>query len=149
MRACRLDEIPQLLNVLVGDMSLIGPRPLLPQDQPSDPRIRLSVRPGITGWAQVNGGTIVTPAEKDALDVWYIKHASLWLDLKIAFDTLRVALTGEALNPAAVSEALRFQRESLAARPVPWENRQAGQTRGICETDLAGPDVVESARARI
>ena len=113
IRAGRLDEIPQLLNVLVGDMSLIGPRPLLPIDQPSDPRLRLSVRPGITGWAQLNGGTFVTPAEKDALDVWYIKHASLALDLKIAINTLLFSVTGgEKMNHAAVEEAVRW-RETL------------------------------------
>jgi len=109
IRAARLDEIPQLLNVLVGDMSLIGPRPLLPVDQPSDPRLRLSVRPGITGWAQLNGGTFVSPAEKDALDVWYIKHASLALDLKIAIRTLLFSVTGgEKMNHAAVEEAVRW-----------------------------------------
>ena len=110
IRAGRLDEIPQLLNVLVGDMSLIGPRPLLPIDQPSDPRLRLSVRPGITGWAQLNGGTFVTPAEKDALDIWYITHASLALDLKIAVKTLLFSVTGgEKMNPAAVEEAVRWR----------------------------------------
>jgi len=110
IRAGRLDEIPQLLNVLVGDMSLIGPRPLLPIDQPSDPRLRLSVRPGITGWAQLNGGTFVTPAEKDALDVWYILHASLALDLKIAIKTLLFSVTGgEKMNHAAVEEAVRWR----------------------------------------
>ena len=110
IRAGRLDEIPQLLNVLVGDMSLIGPRPLLPIDQPSDPRLRLCVRPGITGWAQLNGGTFVTPAEKDALDVWYIKHASLALDLKIAINTLLFSVTGgEKMNHAAVEEAVRWR----------------------------------------
>jgi lipopolysaccharide/colanic/teichoic acid biosynthesis glycosyltransferase len=110
IRAGRLDEIPQLLNVLVGDMSLIGPRPLLPIDQPSDPRLRLSVRPGITGWAQLNGGTFVTPTEKDALDVWYITHASLALDLKIAIKTLLFSVTGgEKMNHAAVEEAVRWR----------------------------------------
>ncbi len=110
IRAGRLDEIPQLLNVLVGDMSLIGPRPLLPIDQPSDPRLRLSVRPGITGWAQLNGGTFVSPTEKDALDVWYIKHASLALDLKIAIKTLLFSVTGgEKMNHAAVEEAVRWR----------------------------------------
>src|SRR5262249_37625475 len=83
LRQSRIDELPQLLNVLVGDMSLIGPRPLLPQDQPSNASIRLMVRPGITGWAQVNGGSHLSPTEKEALDVWYISNASLWVDLRI------------------------------------------------------------------
>jgi lipopolysaccharide/colanic/teichoic acid biosynthesis glycosyltransferase len=111
IRAARLDEIPQLLNVLVGDMSLIGPRPLLPHDQPTDPRVRLLVRPGITGWAQLNGGTIVTPKEKDALDVWYIRHASFSLDLKIAMNTLLFAFTGEKMNRSVVEQALRWREE--------------------------------------
>ena len=64
LRQSRLDELPQLLNVLVGDMSLIGPRPLLPEDQPSNPTTRLLVRPGISGWAQVNGGKFLTPEQK-------------------------------------------------------------------------------------
>ena len=83
LRRTRFDELPQLLNVFVGDMSLIGPRPLLPRDQPPNSALRLTVRPGITGWAQVNGGTLLSSTEKDALDVWYILNASLWLDLRI------------------------------------------------------------------
>jgi lipopolysaccharide/colanic/teichoic acid biosynthesis glycosyltransferase len=83
LRLTRIDELPQLANVLVGDMSLIGPRPLLPRDQPPNSAPRLTVRPGITGWAQVNGGTLLSPTEKDALDVWYIRNVSLWLDLRI------------------------------------------------------------------
>ena len=79
LRATRIDELPQLLNVLLGDMSLIGPRPLLPQDQPSNTSIRLSVRPGITGWAQVNGAKLVTKEEKEKLDAWYIRRASRML----------------------------------------------------------------------
>ena len=65
LRRTRLDELPQLFNVLVGDMSLIGPRPLLPRDQPANPHVRLMIRPGITGWAQVNGGTLLSPSEKN------------------------------------------------------------------------------------
>lgn len=118
IRATHLDEIPQLLNVLFGDMSLIGPRPLLPQDQPSDPRVRLLVRPGITGWAQLNGGATITPEEKDALDVWYIRHASLWLDLKIAANTLLIAFTEEKINRSAVAQALRWREENLAAEAI-------------------------------
>ena len=116
IRAGRLDEIPQLLNVLVGDMSLIGPRPLLPVDQPSDPRLRLSVRPGITGWAQINGGTMVTPAEKDALDVWYVRHASFWLDLKIAKSTALFGIFGERMNHTALAQAMDWRENNLASR---------------------------------
>lgn len=110
VRASRLDEIPQLYNVLIGDMSLIGPRPLLPHDQPRDPRLRLRVRPGVTGWAQINGGTIISPEEKDALDNWYIRNASLALDLKIVVQTALIALTGEKLNRRAVEEALSLRQ---------------------------------------
>jgi lipopolysaccharide/colanic/teichoic acid biosynthesis glycosyltransferase len=72
LRRLRLDELPQLFHVLVGEMSLIGPRPLLPQDQPANSTLRLMVRPGITGWAQINGGNLVTTEEKGALDDWYV-----------------------------------------------------------------------------
>lgn len=90
LRETRLDELPQLLNVLVGNMELIGPRPLLPRDQPANPTTRLMVRPGITGWAQINGGTLLNPEEKDKLDEWYILNASLWLDFRIVAMTFRV-----------------------------------------------------------
>ena len=92
LRDTSLDELPQLLNILVGNMSLIGPRPLLPEDQPANPSIRLSVRPGISGWAQVNGGKRLTPKQKDELDEWYVKNASLWVDLKIALKTMQILL---------------------------------------------------------
>ena len=84
-----------MLNVLVGDMSLVGPRPLLPHDQPSDSAVRLMVRPGITGWAQVHGGKLITPEEKNALDAWYVRNASWWLDLKIISKTFVFMLGGE------------------------------------------------------
>jgi lipopolysaccharide/colanic/teichoic acid biosynthesis glycosyltransferase len=88
LRATRLDELPQLFNVVLGDMSLIGPRPLLPEDQPANLSVRLSVRPGISGWAQLNGGKLITPEEKEKLDEWYVRNASFGLDLKIALMTL-------------------------------------------------------------
>ena len=94
LRKTGLDELPQLLNVLVGDMSLVGPRPLLPEDQPADPTIRLMVRPGITGWAQVNGGKQITSEEKDDLDAWYIRNASPLLDLRILLLTCRYIFVG-------------------------------------------------------
>ncbi|MGE3266828.1 sugar transferase [Methylocystis sp.] len=131
IRAARLDEIPQLLNVLIGDMSLIGPRPLLPHDQPSDPRLRLLTRPGITGWAQLNGGTIVTPEEKDALDIWYIHHASLWLDLRIVVSTLLFAFKGEKVDDLALKQAMRWREEHMAARNlVEGERQLAAETVG-------------------
>jgi len=104
LRRSRLDELPQLLNVLVGDMSLIGPRPLLPHDQPADPTLRLMVRPGITGWAQVNGGKLLTPEEKNALDEWYVRHASPWLDLKILGLTVVFMLAGERETAASAPD---------------------------------------------
>jgi Bacterial sugar transferase len=82
-------------------MSLIGPRPLLPEDQPKNTSIRLSVRPGISGWAQVNGAKLVTKGEKEKLDEWYIRNASLWLDLRIIMMTIKVVLVvlGRAWAP--------------------------------------------------
>ena len=112
LRDTRLDELPQLFNVLVGDMSFIGPRPLLLCDQPPNPMLRLSIRPGITGWAQVNGGTLISANEKGALDEWYIRNASLWLDLRIIGLTLRFGLTGERRMEEALSDAYAEQKAS-------------------------------------
>lgn len=95
LRMTRFDELPQLFNLLSGDMSLIGPRPLLPIDQPEDYAKRLSVRPGITGWAQVNGGKLVQAEDKRLLDEWYIENASLKLDLIIALRTLKIIFSGD------------------------------------------------------
>jgi lipopolysaccharide/colanic/teichoic acid biosynthesis glycosyltransferase len=110
LRTTRLDELPQLFNVLVGEMSLIGPRPLLPCDQPKNSTFRLTVRPGITGWAQINGGNLITTEEKGALDDWYVHNASLLLDLRIAILTMRFLITGERRSETAVSEANSLQR---------------------------------------
>jgi len=109
LRRLRLDELPQLFNILVGEMSLIGPRPLLPQDQPANCNLRLVVRPGITGWAQINGGNLITTEEKGALDDWYVRNASLWLDLRIAFLTLRFLFTGERRSEQALHAASTLQ----------------------------------------
>lgn len=106
LRASRLDELPQLFDILRGDMSFIGPRPLLPIDQPPDPTKRLSVRPGLTGWAQIHGGQIITPVEKGALDEWYVDNAGLWLDLKICLLTVRAVIKGDRRNHASVARAL-------------------------------------------
>jgi len=92
LRSTRIDELPQLINVLLGDMSLVGPRPLLPEDQPSNTALRLSVRPGITGWAQVNGAKLVSKEDKEKFDEWYVRNASPWVDTKIALMTLRTLI---------------------------------------------------------
>jgi lipopolysaccharide/colanic/teichoic acid biosynthesis glycosyltransferase len=109
LRNGRFDELPQLFNVLVGEMSLIGPRPLLPEDQPANSKGRLWARPGVTGWAQINGGNLVTNDEKGALDEWYVRHASPWLDLRIIGLTLRFAFTGERRSEPALKQALLAQ----------------------------------------
>ena len=101
IRKTRIDELPQLFNVLKGDMSLIGPRPERPmftaQFNEEIPGFidRLQVKPGITGWAQVNGGYDITPKEKLELDRYYINNMSFWLDLKIILKTIKVCLTGD------------------------------------------------------
>lgn len=101
VRQTSLDEIPQLLNVIKGDMSLIGPRPLLveylPLYSPEQNR-RHYVRPGITGWAQVNGRNAISWSEKFSLDVWYVDHISFWLDLKIIFLTIKKVIIKEGIS---------------------------------------------------
>src|SRR6185436_11295243 len=110
-------ELPQLYNVLVGEMSLVGPRPLLPIDQPESQEVRLLVRPGLTGWAQVNGGRDISPEDKAALDVWYIMHASLRLDVFIVLRTVSLLLWGERVNEAALNTA-HASLKQLRAKPV-------------------------------
>ena len=107
MRRLRLDELPQLVNIVRGDMSIIGPRPLLPCDQSDAHRTRLLVRPGLTGWAQVVGGRDISPEEKAALDVWYVSHASLALDLEIAVRTIPMVLLGERISRPLIERAWR------------------------------------------
>jgi lipopolysaccharide/colanic/teichoic acid biosynthesis glycosyltransferase len=105
LRRSRLDELPQLYNILLGEMSFVGPRPLLPVDQPQFQSLRLGVRPGLTGWAQVNGGRDISPDDKAALDVWYIVNASLWLDISILMRTLIMLVAGEQVNRYALQAA--------------------------------------------
>jgi lipopolysaccharide/colanic/teichoic acid biosynthesis glycosyltransferase len=105
LRRTRLDELPQLYNILIGDMSFVGPRPLLPSDQPIGSSVRTLIRPGLTGWAQINGGRHVTPADKAALDIWYIQNATALLDIKIFTLTALVLLFGERLNNRAIKLA--------------------------------------------
>ena len=101
VRSTSIDELPQLINVLKGDMALIGPRPLLPQYLPlynSEQARRHEVRPGITGWAQVNGRNAISWAKKFELDVWYVDHCSFFLDLKIFFLTIKKVFVREGIN---------------------------------------------------
>jgi len=111
LRSTRIDELPQLLNVLLGDMSLIGPRPLLPEDQPENASVRLSVRPGISGWAQVNGAKLVSKEDKEKLDEWYIHNASPWLDTKIAWMTVQFMLNRRLTAHEARADSEQVQRK--------------------------------------
>lgn len=101
VRSTSIDELPQLINVLKGDMALIGPRPLLPQYLPlytEEQARRHEVRPGITGWAQCHGRNAISWTKKFELDVWYVDHCSLWLDLKIIFMTVRKVFIREGIS---------------------------------------------------
>ena len=101
VRSTSLDEIPQLLNVIKGDMSLIGPRPLLVQYLPlynEKQKRRHEVRPGITGWAQINGRNTISWEEKFEYDLWYVEHMSIWLDTKIILKTIKNVLVREGIN---------------------------------------------------
>ena len=101
IRSTSLDELPQLFNVLKGDMALIGPRPLLPQYLPlysKEQARRHEVRPGITGWAQVHGRNAISWKKKFELDVWYVDHCSFWLDLKIILLTVKKVVVREGIT---------------------------------------------------
>lgn len=112
LRSTSLDELPGLWNVLVGDMSLVGPRPLLmeylPLYSPEQAR-RHNVRPGMTGWAQVNGRNAISWDEKFALDVWYVDHRSLWLDLRIMAMTVVKILKRTGISAAGEATMSRFE----------------------------------------
>ena len=101
LRKTSLDELPQLLNILKGDMSLVGPRPLLIEyleRYNERQKRRHDVRPGVTGWAQINGRNDISWDQKFELDVWYTEHMSLWLDLKILLRTVKKVLWAEEVN---------------------------------------------------
>ena len=101
VRSTSIDELPQLINVLKGDMALIGPRPLLPQYLPlysPEQSRRHEVRPGISGWAQCHGRNAISWTEKFKLDVWYVDHVSLMTDLKVIFITIKKVLFKEDIN---------------------------------------------------
>ncbi len=111
LRSSSLDELPELWNVLKGDMSLVGPRPLLmeylPLYSPEQAR-RHEVRPGITGWAQINGRNAISWDEKFDLDVWYVDNRTLWLDLKIIWLTIRKVLNRDGISAAGEATMPKF-----------------------------------------
>ncbi len=111
LRSSSLDELPELWNVLKGDMSLVGPRPLLmeylPLYSPEQAR-RHEVRPGVTGWAQINGRNALSWDEKFQFDVWYVEHQSFWLDLKILLLTVKKVWVREAISAAGEATMPRF-----------------------------------------
>jgi lipopolysaccharide/colanic/teichoic acid biosynthesis glycosyltransferase len=127
MRRIRVDEFPQLMAIAGGQMSFIGPRPLLPETIEAMGlfgNLRCRVRPGLSGWAQVNGNTKLSPAQKLNLDLWYIDHRSLKLDLLILFKTLATLMSGERINQRHVYEAERYV-DARYGRP---ETEKIGRT---------------------
>lgn len=111
LRATSLDELPELWNVFKGDMSLVGPRPLLMEYLPlysSQQARRHEVRPGITGWAQVNGRNAISWEDKFKLDVWYVDHRSLWLDIKILWFTVKKVLVRDGISAEGEATMPRF-----------------------------------------
>ena len=111
VRSLSIDELPQLINVLKGDMALVGPRPLLPKYLPlysPEQYRRHEMRPGITGWAQVNGRNSITWKKKFELDVWYVDHISFWLDMKILFLTVKKVFIREGINMEGVATTEPF-----------------------------------------
>lgn len=112
LRATSLDELPELWNILKGDMSLIGPRPLLVKYLPlynAFQKQRHDVRPGLTGWAQVNGRNAISWEERFELDVYYVKHISLWLDIKIIIRSIMVVFSHKGINSGTDATMEAFQ----------------------------------------
>ncbi|AZC32606.1 Lipid carrier : UDP-N-acetylgalactosaminyltransferase [Pseudomonas chlororaphis subsp. piscium] len=111
LRSSSLDELPELWNVLKGDMSLVGPRPLLMEYLPlynSEQYRRHEVRPGVTGWAQINGRNALEWEEKFNLDVWYVDNQSLWLDLKVIFLTIKKVVIRDGISAEGEVTAAKF-----------------------------------------
>lgn len=111
VRSTSIDELPQLINVFKGDMSLIGPRPLLPQYLPlysKEQARRHELRPGISGWAQCHGRNAISWTEKFKLDVWYVDHCTLWTDIRIIFITIKNVLMRKDINSATAATMEAF-----------------------------------------
>ena len=119
LRRTSLDELPELVNVLQGEMSIVGPRPLLVEYLPrysKEQARRHDVLPGMTGWAQINGRNALSWEERFELDVWYVDHWSFWLDIKIIFKTIWKVLKGEGISPAK-SEIMEKFMGSRKSKP--------------------------------
>ena len=116
LRATSFDELPELWNVLKGDMSLVGPRPLLmeylPLYTPEQAR-RHEVRPGLTGWAQINGRNSISWEDKFKLDVWYVDNHSLWLDIKILWRTIKKVLLRDGINATGEATMPKFEGSKI------------------------------------
>jgi sugar transferase EpsL len=128
LRATSLDELPALINVLRGDMSLVGPRPLLVEYLPHYTALearRHEVRPGVTGWAQLNGRNDLAWDDKLALDVWYVEHRTLWLDLRILLRTLAVPFQRRGIARSGHATAPRLDVERQRSVPAPGERPAA------------------------
>ncbi len=138
LRRMRLDELPQLWNIINGDMTIVGPRPLLPIDQPGASKLRLSVRPGVTGWAQINGGRHNTPDEKGLLDDWYVRHAGFRLDVWIMLRTVGVMFFGDRKNVSREPELVGHDDRtwSLAISPDMGERSARIRTHGGLSSSL-------------
>lgn len=121
LRSTSLDELPELWNILVGDMSLVGPRPLLmrylSRYTPEQSR-RMEVRPGLTGWAQVNGRNALSWEERFALDVWYVDHRSFWLDLRILWRTVAAVLRREGITGGGDATMAEFLGSPPPSNPA-------------------------------
>lgn len=116
LRSTSFDELPELWNVLKGDMSLVGPRPLLMEYLPlynSEQARRHEVRPGVTGWAQVNGRNAISWEEKFKLDIWYVNNRSLWLDIKILWLTIKKVLVKDGISADGEATMRKFTGNNL------------------------------------
>lgn len=119
LRRLSLDELPQLINVMKGDLSLVGPRPLLMEYLPlysSEEARRHEVKPGITGWAQVNGRNAISWQQKLGLDVWYVDNRGFWIDLKILWMTLARVVRGEGISQEGQATMEKFKGNTDAGR---------------------------------
>jgi sugar transferase EpsL len=126
LRRCSIDELPEFWNVLKGDMSLVGPRPLLPEYlllYTEEQARRHDVMPGLTGWAQVNGRNAISWEHRLSLDVWYVEHRSVWIDARILFLTSWKVLTREGAHPKGQATMARFAGTGVDKEQAPLGRR--------------------------